>query len=347
LWNGAPYDRLKTSYGLPRGAITVGTTPTGNANPVVNRTVGITMSATARSMAKSLPVVLEPLSQQYRKLVIGGSNIRTLTFRSPPITTHFTNSAILTTPGRAPATIAWRPPTTSQYICLDTQPVTEAILMFSAGSVTQGGSGNAWVHASNSCAAPSSLTWDSDPNVTGGGTVSGTVTINRPAPASGVELVVDAPSTVIVPAKIVVPAGQTRASFTVTTVPVDADTFPTVTISRAKELAIPGMAHGALRIRPATLKTLALPGRAQAGTTFAAGVGLNAPAGPGGVLVSLQAAMLTPPSTVNVEAGSNFAQFEVTADDTGCLSACERTGQLIANANGTVLAKTMVVIGPP
>jgi len=50
---------------------------------------------------------------------------------------------------------------------------------------------------------------------------------------------------------------------------------------------------------------------------------------------------------VNVEAGSNFAQFEVTADDTGCLSACERTGQLIANANGTVLAKTMVVIGPP
>ena len=74
----------------------------------------------------------------------------------------------------------------------------------------------------------------SSPRRTGGGTVDGTVTISSAAPTGGITVALSYNSTVGLsapPASVVVTSGQTKATFTLTTVPVTADTVITITAS--------------------------------------------------------------------------------------------------------------------
>src|SRR6185436_14045475 len=69
--------------------------------------------------------------------------------------------------------------------------------------------------------------------VTGGGTVSGTVTVGDPAPITGmtINLRSDNPTIAQVPISLSIPAGQTSATFTVTTIVVTVSRTITVTAS--------------------------------------------------------------------------------------------------------------------
>jgi phage tail sheath gpL-like len=62
--------------------------------------------------------------------------------------------------------------------------------------------------------------------VVGGASVSGTVTLSGPAPSAGIVVMLTSsrPSQAAVPRSVTVAAGQRSATFSVTTVPVTADT---------------------------------------------------------------------------------------------------------------------------
>src|ERR1019366_5899177 len=82
-------------------------------------------------------------------------------------------------------------------------------------------------------AAIQSLTLSSA-SVTGGGTVTGTVTLTSPAPSGGAQITIqDSPAILQVGSSVTVPAGQTAATFTIVAPTVTSPTAVTVTADLA------------------------------------------------------------------------------------------------------------------
>jgi hypothetical protein len=149
-------------------------------------------------------------------------------------------------------------------------------------------------------------------SVVGGSTAMGTVTLNGPAPAGGLQVQLSSGNTSVatVPVSVTVPAGQTRASFSITTRPVASQTQVTITarlgnFSRQVTLTVLPPSIQSLSISPSTVR---------GGSNATGIVTLNAPAPPGGAVVPLRSSnstVATVPASVTIPAGQTTAQFTV------------------------------------
>jgi hypothetical protein len=148
--------------------------------------------------------------------------------------------------------------------------------------------------------------------VTGGNSATGTVTLTAPAPAGGISVALrSAPSAIIVPATVVVPATQSSASFSISTTPVGTTTAGSIAASYE------GVEKSTtVTVMPPALTLLSVsPSTVTGGTTVTGTVTLSAPAPAGGVLITLQSskpALATPPSSVTIPAGTTSVTFLIT-----------------------------------
>lgn len=158
--------------------------------------------------------------------------------------------------------------------------------------------------------------------VDAGGSSVGTVTLNAPAPAGGtaVALTNPRPDIATLPASVIVPAGATAASFTITTSTSlggwtgqagDQITARAGGVPRAQTLSVNYGANSGVTASSVTFD----PASVTAGQTSTATVTLSGPAPAGGAVVTLQSgdpAVGTVPASVTVPAGATSATFPVT-----------------------------------
>jgi hypothetical protein len=149
--------------------------------------------------------------------------------------------------------------------------------------------------------------------IDGGGTATGTVTINAPAPAGGVviNLHADPSAAVTLPATVVVPAGATTATFQITANVLAADTTVTITAARG-----PVTRTATLVVKGVTLTLAIDPASVVGGQQNSTGVvTISAPAPAGGITVTLASSNpsgAAVPATVQVPAGQTTATFPIT-----------------------------------
>ena len=161
--------------------------------------------------------------------------------------------------------------------------------------------------------------------VVGGSTVTGTVTLLGPAPAGGMEVRLLSSDTSLArpPASVVIPAGETGASFSVTTSPVSQPTRIVLECGTPSEgYQAPGtwlvLLPSGSPAPPPALSTLTLSPPAVPGDGAGTGtVTLTAPAPAGGMLIKISGSMegdvVVPiPSEITVPAGSLSASFPIT-----------------------------------
>ncbi len=159
----------------------------------------------------------------------------------------------------------------------------------------------------------------------GGTSVTGTVTLMQPAPPGGIEVTLVSSDTSLArpPAKVLVPEGDTAASFAITTaavgsaVPIIFNTGTANDNYRAPETRLTLVPVGSPAPSPSlaavTLQTDSVVG----GGTTTGTITLTAPAPPGGARVwvngSMEGQVVTPSGGVTVPAGSTSANFTITA----------------------------------
>lgn len=148
-------------------------------------------------------------------------------------------------------------------------------------------------------------------SVTGGGAVTGTVSLTGPAPAGGVlvTLISDRGSAPV-PGSVLVAAGMKTATFTLSTQVVAEVTTATITARGGGERR-----SAALTLRPPGLASLVIPRPIALALSTASGtITLTAPAPPGGAIVALTSsdpARSSVPARVQVPAGATSAWFGI------------------------------------
>lgn len=178
-------------------------------------------------------------------------------------------------------------------------------------------------------------------SVIGGTSSTGTITITRSAPAGGItiSLGVQQGGPASVPATVVIPAGQTSATFSVTTSPVSAAASSTVTASYQ------GSSKSAsIVVNPPTLSGLSLtPGAVVGGNNSTGTVTLSGPAPSPGIVLSLSSNSSSAgvPTSVTVESGATSANFTVTTQ-----GVATPTSASIAAANGGTTGAVTLKINP-
>ena len=191
-------------------------------------------------------------------------------------------------------------------------------------------------------------------SLTGGSPAVGTVTLDSPAAvAAGLVVSLAGSSTSgTVPATVTIPAGATTATFPITTVVVAAPVVDTLTatlngISKTTALTIQPIQATNLTINPAAV----IAGVATVGT-----VTVNAPAPPGGLVVTLTqlGAAETVPTTATVAAGQTTATFPIgtptagTATIAAVVGGQTRTATLtVTNAVGTSFPAGLNMVSTP
>jgi hypothetical protein len=157
--------------------------------------------------------------------------------------------------------------------------------------------------------------------VVGGSTtdVTGLVTIDQPAPTGGVTITLASSdtSTVSVPASVTIPAGDTSATFAVTTTQVTKDEYVKITAGlngehRDSHLRLKRFDVESFSFNPSTIKggTVFTGFQTTVGTVL-----ISAPAGPNGVVVQLtsDSAGTTLNSSVTIPAGETSVNFSLVA----------------------------------
>jgi WD40 repeat protein len=175
--------------------------------------------------------------------------------------------------------------------------------------------------------------------VLGGATPTGTVKLNAPAPAGG--LTVNLASTnaaASVPANVLVAAGTTSATFTVTTVPTATQKIGNITAAAA------GIKVAArLTVKPSQIVSISFsPSTVKSGFTTTGTVTLNNPA-PASYTVTLSSdnpAKLSVPASVTFVAGATTATFTATAGATAANTIVTVSGQ---DPSGVVTSKAITV----
>ncbi|HEX8493233.1 MAG TPA: hypothetical protein VF658_10365 [Pyrinomonadaceae bacterium] len=148
-------------------------------------------------------------------------------------------------------------------------------------------------------------------SVAGGVNVTGTVTLNGPAPAAGVVVTLsdNLPATTV-PLSVTIPAGSMSRTFTITTVIVAASQSGTVT---AKQGLITKLA--ALTVRPAMLTSVTLvPASVAGGNNVTGTISLDGPAPAAGALVTLadNLTTATTPASALIAPGTTSKTFTIT-----------------------------------
>ncbi len=167
-------------------------------------------------------------------------------------------------------------------------------------------------------------------SVAGGNAVTGTVTLNAVAPASGLVVTLsDNIAATSVPATVTVPAGEKTKTFNITTVRVAANQSGTVTTTFG------GVSRtAALTVRPPVLLSVAVnPAAVYGGKNVIGTVTLDGAAPTGGTIVTLSdnLAAATTPTQITVAAGAKTKTFTIT------------TTSVTASQRGLITAKTGAV----
>jgi hypothetical protein len=151
-------------------------------------------------------------------------------------------------------------------------------------------------------------------SIKGSLSTSGRVTLTAPAPGGGtiVTLTSETPGLASVPGTVLVPAGESSASFRVTTRPVQGTSMVTLSASLAQETR-----QAYLMIVSISLASVAVrPGAVMGGTPSTGTILLSGPAPPGGAMVTLTSAnpaAAVVPGSVIVPEGATKATFPVTS----------------------------------
>ena len=164
--------------------------------------------------------------------------------------------------------------------------------------------------------AVSTLTLSPNP-VTGGASSTATVTLQSAAPTGNAIVTLASSNTLfaVVPNSVVVPAGQTRATFAVNTAQVTATTTVSISASYQNATKSATLTINAAGATGPTLSAVTLnPASVTGGSASTATVTLSGPAPAGGVVVALadDSASATVPANVTVAAGATSATFTVT-----------------------------------
>jgi hypothetical protein len=153
----------------------------------------------------------------------------------------------------------------------------------------------------------SSLTHTPD-SVIGGKSATGTVSLTTPAPSGGATIPLsDNSGALTVPASITVPAGQTSATFAITTSAVTSDTTVVISATFAGDTF-----NDAIILRTMLQAVDLNPSTVVGGTPSTGTVILGAPAPAGGAVVTLSSSntiLVTVPASVTVPAGATSATF--------------------------------------
>ena len=195
----------------------------------------------------------------------------------------------------------------------------------------------------NLTVTPGSLTGlaISPTSVSGGLSATGTMTLNGPAPIGGTTVALSSDTTAVtVPDTVVVPAGASKATFTLSTHSVASTTVANITASQGfngatAELTVTGSTLSAISLSPNTV----IGGSSSTGT-----VTLGGPAGGSGVTVSLSSdnANATVPATVTIPAGASSATFTTaTSPVTNTV-----TATITATAGGLTQTATLTIQTP-
>lgn len=220
----------------------------------------------------------------------------------------------------------------------------DTISFISGGSVFAYGTGNGSLTvAANPFYNPIAVSSVSvSPSTVLGGTgAMGTVTLSQPAPASGDGVVLASGSAAVgIPAFIRVAAGQTQASFPITTQPVTTNASVVITVTSGG-----ASATAQLNVSDLSISSLkATPVSVQGGSSATVTLMLAAPAPTGGITIALSSnsAFATPPATVSVAGGATSATFSVsTLPVDSVMTATIRAG------TGAASKSTTLTITPP
>ncbi|HEV2473939.1 MAG TPA: hypothetical protein VGS41_14785 [Chthonomonadales bacterium] len=301
------------------------TVPAGSTTAAFNITarylpapVSLSILAQASNVGVSAPLTVEPIG------------VRKLTFSPNPVTGSLSTTGRVTlqapaAPGAITVNLFSANPALAQP---DTGSITipagSSSGTFTVSSVAVASSTKVPITAATAGAGstsnlhllpngPQSVSFSSNP-VTGGYLDTATVTIAAPAPTGGLTVALTTSSSTIaaVPSGITVPAGQTSATFTVTTSEVQSPASATITAAANGIQAASVLAVQALTVSSVTLSANPVVG----GSSLTGTVTLSAAAPPGGQAVSLSSSSTltaTVPASVNVPAGSLSGSFPITA----------------------------------
>ena len=187
-------------------------------------------------------------------------------------------------------------------------------------------------------------------SVIGGGTTTGTVTLNGPAPAGGAAVWVNGSleGRVVTPSGVTIPAGSTSATFTITAPDVNASQW--VMIQASYGSGNSGLHGAVLRIDPGQTATPAILVLTTDGPSAIGGqpmrglIGLATPAPVGGATVFLSSDNTTAvrvPASVQIAAGNSATTF--VASTTGALSP---SGATITASSGASSKSTFLTVQP-
>jgi WD40 repeat protein len=193
--------------------------------------------------------------------------------------------------------------------------------------------------------SPASGVSISPSSTTGGGNVTGTVTLYSPAPASGqmVYLYTGNPAVATVPASVAVPSGATSAPFTIATTAVASTTSVSITAAAG------GIAQSAtLSVLPVGLSAITLSPSSVAGGTSTTGntVTLGGPAPAGGLVVTLSSSnpsVASPQPSITVPPGATTSP-DFTIATTPVAASAPVT--ITASSNGSTIGATLTVLPP-
>jgi hypothetical protein len=178
--------------------------------------------------------------------------------------------------------------------------------------------------------------------VTGGTDTTGTVTIERAAPASGIEVFLEADpaGAVSMPSSVVVPEGFTKVSFVITTSLVQVDTDVLVTAST--DLATVNATL--VILSPSVIGITFNPGEVTGGQGSTGTVTLDAPAPTGGLEITITAVnpdfATTTETTITVPAGERTASFAVTTSSVSRRVAAEfRASTTVNEVSGLLFVR--------
>jgi len=245
---------------------------------------------------------------------------------------------------------------TSATFTATTQTVTQTTAV--AVSASSGGttvSTNLFLIVSS---AVSSVTLSPN-SVTGGTSSTATVTLQSAAPGGNavVTLASSDHLLAVVPSSVVVPAGQTRATFTVNTGQVTATTSVTISASYQNVTKSASLTLTPSGTSGPTLSAVSLnPGSVAGGTSSTGTVTLSAaaPAGGASITLSSDSSAATVPASVTIPAGATSASFTVTTSSVGAtttatisaiFSGVTRTAALTVTAPGQAATLTVTATG--
>jgi len=281
------------------------------ATSTVTAGTSVTIAATYSSLTLTQSLYVQPLLS-YLSLspstVTGGSpSTGTITLNGPaPTAVSISLSSGNTAVATVPASVAVAAGATSAQFPVTTSVVTS--VSSAAITASYAGASASQTLTVNPIQVSVSL---SPTSVVGGNPSTGTVTLSGQAPANGLTVTLSSSNTTVatVPGNVIVAAGQTSATFTVTTTAVTSSTSVYITA------AYGGLSNYAyLTVQPLLGSVSISPYSVIGGSSATGTVNLNGPAPSGGTTVTLSSSSpaASVPASVTVAAGATTQTFTVT-----------------------------------